>query len=73
MLLRNKKCKYKSPLENHIFHGIAKSFPYKPKSYSTRYIQLQKYKLNGINILNLYLNSSDNNDFFTIKKEQLSF
>ena len=72
-----KKSKYKSSMESHISHDIAKPFSYEPKAYSTRHIQklikLQEYKLNGINILNLYLNSSDNNEIVTIKKEQLSF
>ena len=64
-------------MESHISHDIAKPFSYEPKAYSTTHIKklikLQEYKLNGINILNLYLNSSDNNEIVTIKKEQLSF
>lgn len=72
-----KKSKYKSSMESHISHDIAKFFSYEPKAYSTRHIQklikLQEYKLNGINILNLYLNSCNNQEVSTIKKEQLSF
>ena len=72
-----KKSKYKSSMESHISHDIAKPFSYEPKAYSTRHIQklvkLQEYKLNGINILNLYLNSCNNQKVTTIKKEQLSF
>ncbi len=72
-----KKSKYKSSMESHISHDIARPFSYEPKAYSTRHIQklikLQEYKLNGINILNLYLNSCNNQEVTTIKKEQLSF
>lgn len=64
-------------MESHISHDIARPFSYEPKAYSTIHIQklikLQEYKLNGINILNLYLNSCNNQEVTTIKKEQLSF
>ncbi len=72
-----KKSKYKFSMESHISHDIARPFSYEPKAYPTRHIQklikLQEYKLNGINILNLYLNSCNNQEVTTIKKEQLSF
>ena len=72
-----KVSKYKSSMEAHISHNVAKPFSFEPKAFSKRHIQklikLQEYKANGINILNLYLNSSHNTEIVTIKKEELSF
>ena len=72
-----KSSKYKSSMEAHISHNVAKPFSFEPKAFSKRHIQklikLQDYKANGINILNLYLNSSHNTEIVTIKKEELSF
>lgn len=72
-----KASKYKSSMEAHISHNVAKPFSFEPKAFSKRHIQklikLQDYKANGINILNLYLNSSHNTEIVTIKKEELSF
>ena len=72
-----KASRYKSSMEAHISHNIAKPFSFEPKAFSKRHIQklikLQEYKANGINILNLYLNSSHNTEIVTIKKEELSF
>ena len=72
-----KSSKYKSSMEAHISHNVAKPFSFEPKAFSKRHIQklikLQEYKANGINILNLYLNSSHNTEIVTIKKEELSF
>lgn len=70
------KSKVKSSMESHISHNVAKYFSFEPKAYSKRRIQklikLQEYKLNGINILGLYLKSYNNNKK-TIKKEELNF
>lgn len=72
-----KSSKYKSSMEAHISHNVANPFSFEPKAFSKRHIQklikLQDYKANGINILNLYLNSSHNTEIVTIKKEELSF
>lgn len=72
-----RKSKYKSSMESHISHNIAKYFSFEPKSYSKRHIQklikLQEYKANGINILALYLKSSNNSQKITLKKEELNF
>lgn len=72
-----KSSKYKSSMEAHISHNVAKPFSFEPKAFSKRHIQklikLQDYKANGINILNLYLNSSHNTEIVTIKKKELSF
>ena len=69
--------KVRSSMESHISHNVAKYFSYEPKAYSKRKIQklikLQEYKLNGINILGLYLKSYKNNKKVTLKKEELNF
>ena len=72
-----KKSRYKSSMESHISHCVAKYFSFEPKAYSKRHIQklikLQEYKINGINILGLYLKTSDYKEKKTIKKEELTF
>lgn len=72
-----KASRYKSSMESHISHCVAKYFSYEPKAYSKRTIQklikLQEYKLNGINLIDLYLKTSNNKEIVTIKKEELSF
>lgn len=72
-----KASKYKSSMEAHISHNIAKPFSFEPKAFSKRHIQklikLQEYKANGIDIVSLYLTSSHNHEVVTIKKEELSF
>ena len=64
-------------MESHISHCVAKYFSFEPKAYSKRHIQklikLQEYKINGINILGLYLKTSDYKEKKTIKKEELTF
>lgn len=49
----------KSSMESHISHCVAEHFGSRPKGYSAntieRYLKLQEYKLNGINIFDLYL------------------
>ena len=64
-------------MKSHISHDIAKPFSYEPKAYSIKHIKklikIQEYKLNDINILNLFLTSCNNEKVITIKKEQLSF
>jgi len=64
-------------MESHISHDIAKPFSYKPKAYSTgdiqKLIKLHEYKLNCINILNIYINSSDNKQIVAIKKTIIIF
>lgn len=72
-----KLSKYKSSMESHISHNVAKYFSYEPKAYSKRHIQklikLQEYRANGINIFGLYLKTSNNTEIVTMKKEELSF
>lgn len=72
-----KKSRYKSSMESHISHYVAKYFSFEPKAYSKRHIQklikLQEYKINGINILGLYLKTANYQEKKTIKKEELTF
>lgn len=67
----------RSSMESHISHNVAKYFSYEPKAYSKKKIQqlikLQEYKLNGINILGLYLKSYKRKAKITLKKEELNF
>lgn len=67
----------RSSMESHISHNVAKYFSYEPKAYSKKKIQplikLQEYKLNGINILGLYLKSYKRKEKITLKKEELNF
>lgn len=72
-----KKSRYKSSMESHISHYVAKYFSFEPKAYSKRHIQklikLQEYKINEINILGLYLKTANYKEMKTIKKEELTF
>ena len=65
-----KKSKCKSSMESHISHYVAKPFAYEPKAFSKRHIEklikLQEYKLNGINIFNLYLQTCNKTKVETI-------
>jgi len=66
----------RSSMESHISHCVAATFASRPKGYSKKriqkYIKLEEYKQNGINIMNLYLSSynlDDDNDFVYNKEE----
>ena len=67
----------KSSMESHISHYLAKPFSYEPKAYSTKHIEklvkLQEYYVNGIDIFNLYINGSKNQNSIIITKEDLDF
>ena len=69
--------KIKSSMESHISHCIASKFASRPKGYSRKriekYIKLQEYKLNGINIMDLYLNSYNKNDDYVYNKKEISY
>ena len=72
-----KASKYKSSMESHISHDVAKYFSYEPKAYGQRHIEkplkLRQHQLNGVNIISLYLNTCDNTEKVTVKKEEISF
>lgn len=67
----------RSSMESHISHFVASYFSSRPKAYSDNTIEkilkLQEYKLNGINLTNLYLSSYKNIEIVTIRKEELDF
>ena len=78
-ILNMKDREIKSSMESHISHCVASSFGSRPKGYSRKriekYIKLQEYKLNSINIMDLYLKSYDKNEgeSFVYNKEDVSY
>ncbi len=66
----------RSSMESHISHCIALNFGSRPKGFSKlrieKYIKLEEYKQNGINIMDLYLNSY-NQENFIYNKEDILF
>lgn len=69
----------RSSMESHISHYVADYFGSRPKGFSRKriekYIKLQEYKANGINIMDLYLQSYNKTkeDNFIYNKEKVSF
>ena len=61
-----KHCEIKSSRKSHISHYVADYFGSRPKDFSSKtiekYIKLLEAKHNGINILDLYLKTYDNNE-----------
>lgn len=76
-IVNMKSCEIKSSMESHISHCVADHFGSRPKGYSSsrieKYLKLQEYKLNGINILDLYFNSSYKDDDFTYNEKEINF
>ena len=76
-ILNMKDRQLKSSMESHISHCIASHFTSRPKGYSSKriekYIKLQEYKLNGINIMDLYLNSYNKNNDYIYNKKEISY
>lgn len=75
-ILNMKDREIRSSMESHISHCVAATFGSRPKGYSKKliqkYIKLEEYKQNGINIMDLYLcsyNLNDNIDFVYNQKE----
>ena len=68
---------YKTSMESHISHCVANYFGSRPKAFSInnieKYLKLQEYKLNGINIMALYLKTYKNEEVIEYKKEELNF
>lgn len=75
-ILNMKKCECKSSMESHISHCVAEHFGSRPKGYSkntiSKYLKLQEYLLNGINIYDLYLKTYNNIDY-TYNEKELNF
>lgn len=76
-ILNMKDREVKSSMESHISHCVAATFGSRPKGYSRnrieKYIKLQEFKLNGINIMDLYLKSYNQADNFAYNKEEASY
>ena len=66
-----------SSMESHISHLIASFFASRPKGFSTKrinkYLKLNDYKHNGINIFNLYLKSYKNKKTVSINENYIDF
>ena len=66
-----------SSMESHISHLIASFFASRPKGFSTKridkYLKLNDYKNNGINIFNLYLKSYKNKKTMSFNEEYVDF
>lgn len=76
-IINMKHCDIKSSMESHISHCVAEHFGSRPKGYSKniieRYLKLQEAKLNGINILDLYLKSSYNDEAFVYNEKEINY
>jgi len=66
-----------SSMESHISHLIASFFSSRPKGYSSKriqkYIRLNDYKNNDINIFNLYMNSYKNKKCIRLNENSFNF
>lgn len=66
-----------SSMEAHISHYIASLFSSRPKGYSLKYIdkylKINDYKINGINLFNLYLQSYNKDEVVTINESELDY
>lgn len=66
-----------SSMESHISHYIASLFASRPKGYSSKkiskYLKLNDYRINGINLFNLYLQSYNNTESIIINKDELNY
>ena len=64
---------YKSSTGSHISHYVTNHFGSRPKGYSDKniekYLKLETMKINGIDILDLYLSSKEQEDFKYKEKE----
>lgn len=66
-----------SSMESHISHLIASFFSSRPKGYSTKriekYIKLNDYKHNNINIFKLYLNTYSKKQTITLNENKYDY
>lgn len=66
-----------SSMEAHISHCISAYFASRPKGFSSlkikKYLRINDYKNNGINILNLFLMSYKNTEEITINSDEINF
>ena len=75
-ILNMKNREIHSSMESHISHCVAANFGSRPKGFSRarieKYIKLEEYKQNGVNIMDLYLKSYNQKDYI-YNKEDVSF
>lgn len=66
-----------SSMESHISHYIASMFASRPKGFSSEkinhYLMLNDYRINGVNIFNLYLQSYNNKEVITLNEQELNY
>ncbi|MEG1351363.1 MAG: UPF0236 family protein [Bacilli bacterium] len=66
-----------SSMESHISHYIASTFASRPKGYSSlnikKYLMINDYKNNGINIMDLYLQSYQNTEVITLNQKEIDY
>lgn len=66
-----------SSMESHISHLIASFFSSRPKGYSTKriekYLKLNDYKHNNINIFKLYLSTYSKNQTVTLNENTYNY
>ena len=78
-ILNMKNLPIGSSMKSHISHCIASAMASRPKGYSKKsiemYLKLQEYKVNGINIMDLYLNTYNkvSEDKFEYNKNEVSY
>ena len=64
-------------MESHISHLIASFFSYRPKGFSTKriekYIKLNDYKYNNINIFKLYLSTYSKKQTVTLNENTYDY
>ena len=78
-IINMKCCDIKSSMESHISHYVADYFDSRPIGFSNKtiekYIKLHEAKHNGINILDLYLKTYDNdeNNVHSYNEEEINF
>lgn len=74
---RMKNSNIGSSMESHISHCIANTFSSRPKGYSSKYIkkyfQINDYKNNNYNIIDLYLKAYKYKEQITLNETELDF
>lgn len=76
-ILNMKTCDVGSSMEAHISHCVAEHFGSRPKGYSKnrieKYLKQQEYKLNGINILDLFFKSCIQKEDYNYNEKEVNF
>lgn len=71
------KSKIGSSMESHISHNIASIFASRPKGYSSdnidKYLKINDYQNNEINIMDLYLKTYNNTEAITLNQTNINY